>query len=73
MTGSCRDKLEESLARYRLPREEMVPLFASLLSLPLDDRYPRLELTPEQLKQRTEDAIAAMVVEETARQPMLAV
>jgi predicted ATPase len=51
----------------------MVPLFASLLSLPLDDRYPRLELTPEQLKQRTEDAIAAMVVEESERRPMLAV
>ncbi len=31
-------KLESSLAPYRLPREEAVPLFASLLSLPLDDR-----------------------------------
>src|SRR6202011_4083258 len=32
-------KLESALAPYRLPREEAVPLFASLLSLPLDDAY----------------------------------
>jgi class 3 adenylate cyclase len=68
-----RDKLEESLARYRLPREEMMPLFASLLSLPVDERYPRLNLTPEQLKERTEDAIAAMAAEEAERQPVLTV
>ena len=50
-----------------------MPLFASLLSLPVDERYPRLNLTPEQLKERTEDAIAAMAAEEAERQPMLAV
>jgi predicted ATPase len=37
-------KLESSLAPYRLPREEAASLFASLLSLPLDDRYPKLAL-----------------------------
>ena len=36
-------KLESALAPYRLPREEAVPLFASLLSLPLGDGYPKLE------------------------------
>jgi class 3 adenylate cyclase len=41
-------KLESSLAPYRLPRAEAVPLIAALLSLPLDDRYPRFGLTPEQ-------------------------
>jgi hypothetical protein len=41
--------------------------------LPVDERYPRLNLTPEQLKERTEDAIAAMAAEEAERQPMLAV
>ena len=50
-----------------------MPLFASLLSLPVDDRYPSLGLTPEQLKERTEDAIAAMAAEEAERQPMLTV
>ena len=66
-------KLEEVLARYRLPREEAVPLFASLLSLPLDDGYPRLDLTPEQLKEHTGDALVALSLEEAERQPLLEV
>jgi hypothetical protein len=66
-------KLENSLAPYRLPREEAAPLIASLLSLPLDDRYPRLGLTPEQLKERTEDALIALSLEEAERQPLLEV
>jgi class 3 adenylate cyclase/predicted ATPase len=66
-------KLESALAPYRLPREEAVPLFASLLSLPLDAGYPRLELTPEQLKEHTADAIVALTLEEAERQPLLEV
>ncbi len=66
-------KLESSLAPYRLPHEEAVPLFASLLSLPIDDGYPRLDLTPEQLKERTEDALVALTLEEAERQPLLEV
>ena len=66
-------KLESSLAPYRLPRAEAVPLLASLLSLPLDDRYPRLDLAPEQLKERTEDALVALTLEEAERQPLLEV
>jgi hypothetical protein len=57
-------KLESALAPYRLPREEAVPLFASLLSLPLGDSYPRLDLTPEQLKEQTADTIVALSLEE---------
>ena len=68
-----RAKLESSLTPYRLPREEAVPLFASLLSLPLDDAYPRLDLTPEQLKEHTADAIVALTLEEAERQPLLEV
>jgi predicted ATPase/class 3 adenylate cyclase len=66
-------KLEASLARYRMPHEESVPLFASLLSLPLDDGYPRLDLNPQQLKERTEDALIALTLEEAERQPLLEV
>ena len=66
-------KLEASLARYRLPREEVVPLFASLLSLPLGDTYAGLALTPEQLKEETEDALVALSLEEAERQPLLEV
>jgi predicted ATPase/class 3 adenylate cyclase len=66
-------KLENALAPYRLPRQEAVPLFASLLSLPLDDGYPRLDLTPEQLKEHTADALVALTQEEAERQPLLQV
>jgi class 3 adenylate cyclase/predicted ATPase len=66
-------KLESALAPYRLPRKEAVPLFASLLSLPLDDSYPRLDLTPEQLKEQTADALVALSLEEAERQPLLEV
>ena len=66
-------KLENALAPYRLPRAEAVPLFASLLSLPLGDGYPRLDLTPEQLKEHTADALVALTQEEAERQPLLQV
>lgn len=50
-----------------------MPLFAALLSLPLPDgRYPPLDLPPQQQKQRTHDALAAWLMEETERQPVLA-
>jgi class 3 adenylate cyclase len=72
-SGARLAKLEAVLGRYRLPREEAVPLFASLLSLPVDDGYPRLGLTPQQLKQHTEDALVALSLEEAERQPLLEV
>ncbi|HZP71185.1 MAG TPA: adenylate/guanylate cyclase domain-containing protein [Pseudolabrys sp.] len=52
------DKLEEFLAipPHRVP--ETAPLFASLLSIPYGDRYPRLTLNPTQQRRRT---LAAML------------
>jgi predicted ATPase/class 3 adenylate cyclase len=68
------DKMEEVLRSTSLPLKEMVPLFASLFSLPLPEgRYPPLGLTPQQEKQQTQDALAAWLLEEAERQPMLAV
>jgi predicted ATPase len=68
------DKLEAIFEGYSLPREEAVPLFAALLSLPVpEDRYARLELTPQQLKQQTEDLLVAWTLEEAERQPILQV
>jgi class 3 adenylate cyclase/predicted ATPase len=68
------DKMEETLRSTSLPLKEMVPLFASLFSLPLpEERYPRLGLTPQQQKQQTQDALATWLLEEAERQPMLAV
>jgi class 3 adenylate cyclase/predicted ATPase len=67
------DKIETGLREYRLPMEEVVPLFAALLSVPLGGRYPELTLSPQQLKQQTMDALVAWLMEVAERQPALAV
>jgi class 3 adenylate cyclase/predicted ATPase len=67
------DKIEAGLRDYRLPMEEVVPLFAALLSVPLDGRYPEPTLSPQQLKQQTMDALVAWLMELADRQPALAV
>ena len=68
------DKLEAMLAGTDLSLAEAVPLFASLLSLPLPEgRHPPLDPSPEQLKQQTQDALIAWTLEEAERRPMLEV
>jgi class 3 adenylate cyclase len=68
------DKMEETLRKTSLPLKEVLPLFAALCSLPLPEgRYPPLGLTPQQEKQQTQDALAAWLLEEAERQPMLVV
>ena len=53
-------KLERLFQTYTLPLEEVVPLFAALLSVPLpEDAYPALALTPQQQRQHTHDALLA--------------
>ena len=61
------------LQTYRLPLEEVVPLFAALLSVPLLERYPPLHLTPQRQRQKTQEALTAWLLEEAERQPVLAV
>jgi class 3 adenylate cyclase/predicted ATPase len=67
-------KLEQGLQAWRLPREEVVPLFGALLAVPLPvARYPARGLSPQQQRQQTQDALVAWLLEEAARQPVLAV
>ena len=66
------EKLVHNLSHYRLPLEESVPLFAALFSLPLpEDRYPPLNLTPQRQRQKTLEAIVAIILELSERQPVL--
>src|SRR5712691_3101236 len=53
------DTLERALSTYRLPLEDVVPLFAALLSVPLPERYPPLNLTPQRQRQKTHEALVA--------------
>ena len=44
------DKLEAMLDELSLPVGECAPLLASVLSLPVDGRYPAIEASPQLLK-----------------------
>jgi predicted ATPase len=64
-------KLEGFLVQYGLPLPEAVPLFASLLSLPLGNSYAPLNISPEQQKQKTLHAILTLLLRRAAQQPLL--
>ena len=67
-------KLEDLLQEFSSPLDEVVPLFAGMLSLPLpDDRYPPLNLMPQQQKQQTLDALVAWLLEEAEQRPVVQV
>jgi class 3 adenylate cyclase/tetratricopeptide (TPR) repeat protein len=67
------EALKQALQTSRLPLEEVIPLFAALLSLPHPAHYPVLNLTPQRQRQKTHDALVARLLEETEQQPVLAV
>src|SRR6185437_13461702 len=46
-------------------------LFAEMLSLPNDGRYPALDLTPEQRRQRTLEALTSQLAGLARRNPVL--
>src|SRR5438876_1533720 len=64
-------KLEGFVVQYGLPLAETVPLFASLLSLPLGTDYAPLTVSPEQQKQRTLQALLTILLRIAAQQPLL--
>jgi predicted ATPase len=65
------DRLETLLAQAGLPVAEVAPLFAALLSIPSDDRYAPLRLSPERQKERTMEALVAQLVSLSQRAPVL--
>src|SRR5262245_49028835 len=65
-------KLEQMLSQYRLPLEDMVPLFASLLALPVpENRYPLPNHSPQRQRQKTLETIVAILLELAEHQPVL--
>ena len=54
------DKLDALLAQSFTPRQDAA-LFAEMLSLPNDGRYPTLDLTPQQRRQKTLEALTAQL------------
>jgi class 3 adenylate cyclase/predicted ATPase len=66
------DKLDAVLAQTSTSIED-VALFAEMLSLPNDGRYPALDLTPEQRRQRTLDALIFQMQALTRSSPLLVI
>ena len=54
------DKLDAVLAQTSTSIQDAA-LFAEMLSLPNDGRYPALDLTPEQRRQRTLEALISQI------------
>jgi predicted ATPase len=67
------EKLEAVLAQGTNDLSQAVPLLADLLSVPIGDRYPPLNLTPQKRRERTLHAQLAQVEGLAARQPVLMV
>ena len=66
-------RLETALEGYSQLLEDSVALFASLLALPLPERYAPLDLSPERHKQKIQDALVAWLAEESQERPLLVV
>jgi class 3 adenylate cyclase len=64
------DKLDALLALSFTPPQDMM-LFAEMLSLPNDGRYPTLDLSPQQRRQRTLEALTTQVEIPSRSKPVL--
>jgi predicted ATPase/class 3 adenylate cyclase len=64
------DKLDTLLAQTSTSAEDAA-LFAEMLSLPNDGRYPALALSPEQRRQRTLEALTAQMQALSRQKPVL--
>src|SRR5262249_33512228 len=64
------DKLDSVLASTATPDEDAA-LFAEMLSLANDGRYPVLELTPQQQRRRTIDALKTQIQTLARHNPIL--
>ena len=64
------DKLDALLAQTATPAQDAA-LFADLLSLPNDGRYPASELTPQQRRQKTMEALSSQMEALARKKPVL--
>ena len=65
------DKLEALLASGTTQVQAVAPLFAALLSIPFDDRYPQLAFSPAQQRRRTLAALLDQFESHAHQRPIL--
>ena len=63
-------KLEKALEGFRFPLTESVPLLAPLLSTPLNDRYPSLDLSPDEYREKTVELLVELLTESPTGKPV---
>jgi class 3 adenylate cyclase len=61
--------LEQRLKLWDFTLPQSIPLFAALLSLPANDRYPIPPMTPQGQKQKIFEAIVAFLIHAAERHP----
>jgi class 3 adenylate cyclase len=66
-------KLERGLRKYDLSVGDYLPLLAPLLSLPVPDKYPRLTLTLEAQKEKTNAAVQSWLLSMAEREGLVLV
>ena len=64
-------KIESALTQYDLAHGDAVALWAALLSVPLPEHYPPLNLTPQRQRQKTFEVVVSLLRALAARQPVL--
>ncbi|MDC0744797.1 TOMM system kinase/cyclase fusion protein [Polyangium mundeleinium] len=63
--------LEALLTKYGFDLVEAMPVFASLLSIPLPDRWPPLHVSPRWLRELTRNAVLLLLFEMAEREPLV--
>jgi class 3 adenylate cyclase/tetratricopeptide (TPR) repeat protein len=67
------DKMESYITRRRADVGMIAPVIAALLSLPGEHRYGRMELTPQQLRNRSIEILISHMLTQSQREPVLCV
>ena len=65
------EKLESLISQATQEFDVIAPLFASLLSIPVEDRYPPLEMAPERQKEATLDTLVSQMESLSQTRPVL--
>jgi class 3 adenylate cyclase/predicted ATPase len=65
--------LEKMLQACDMPLPEHIPLFAMLLSIPLDASYARITVSPEQQRRKLLESVVTWLLQEAERQPGLVI
>lgn len=67
------DKIEAFLSDLDLSKETFAPILATVLEMPVEERYGPIELSPQQLRDRTLDVVTSILEAQAAKNPTLIV